>query len=327
MPIYLTEKSSCSKFMAEKAGKMEFLQLARRLWNDWEVVSGSSHLQLYVHIGYCLNRCSFCTYASRIMTGKEDIDKLLEQLGQEMNWYRSQFSGRTFDALYIGGGTPSLLSSDQIVKLMTNLSGTFNIVSDNGNEKSFEASPASLDGLKIEALRSVGINRISLGIQSLDPEVQMRNNRLNPSIQDCIHLLNEVLRAGFLEVNVDLMAGIPGRTRDNLKSDFKILSDAGCDLITIYIDMRIYRNPKRKHERLRLLEDIHRLAEYNQDYVVNGGKGYNEYNTFIRGNAYNPSLTVRYITNLNKPNVFCLGLGEFARSCTSKYVFHYQRGE
>ena len=159
----------------------------------------------------------------------------------------------------------------------------------------------------------------------MDPEILERNGRVNPPVKECLKLLDAILSAGFLEVNVDLMAGIPGRNSTNLERDFATLADAGCNLITIYIDKRTYRDPHKEKERCSLLQEMGQLARRFPDYTVNGGQDLNEYNTFIRDKGYNLSFRRRFTTDLNRPNVYCLGLGEFARSCADKYIFHYQQ--
>ena len=80
MRIFLTDRSTCSLFMADGAGQSDFLRLARGLWKKQDFHDESLHGQLYVHIGYCQERCSFCAYPSRILRRNEDLDNLLEML-------------------------------------------------------------------------------------------------------------------------------------------------------------------------------------------------------------------------------------------------------
>src|SRR4030042_2722233 len=120
---------------------------------------------LYIHIPFCLSKLHYCDFYSS--TSTSTIPDFLKALFKELEVYRNRFD--VFDTLYIGGGTPSLLSPSQLEDILTNVQKNFDFTSD--PEMTIETNPADLDRSLLESMREMGINRINIGIQSFDDEV------------------------------------------------------------------------------------------------------------------------------------------------------------
>ena len=159
---------------------------------------------LYIHIPFCLSKCHYCGFYST--TSLDSVDDFVRALLGEMDIYREDF--KAFDTIYIGGGTPSVIPIKYLAILLGEGAKKFNVAS--AAEITVETNPADITFSDIEALRSIGINRINLGIQSFDDKVLNFLGRRHNRAQ-AITALDEVGKAGFDNAGVDLIYGIPGQ--------------------------------------------------------------------------------------------------------------------
>ncbi len=157
---------------------------------------------LYIHIPFCLSKCHYCDFYSS--TSISAIPDFLKALFKEMELYRNRFD--VFDTLYIGGGTPSLLSPQQLGDILTGVQKNFDIISD--PEISIETNPADLDRSLLESMREMGINRINIGIQSFDGKVLDFLSRRHSATQ-AISAIEASRKAGFQNIGLDLIYGVP----------------------------------------------------------------------------------------------------------------------
>jgi oxygen-independent coproporphyrinogen-3 oxidase len=170
---------------------------------------------LYVHVPFCRGKCPYCDFASA--TDLALIPDWLAALSQEMQIY-GDFASQ-FDTLYLGGGTPSLLAAQDLATLMENLQQTFPFSSD--TEITIEANPDDLTLKKLQGYREMGINRLSLGVQSFDTgDLQFLGRRHDAS--QALQAIHWAREAGFPNLGLDLIYGLPGQTleawRRNLES-------------------------------------------------------------------------------------------------------------
>ncbi len=164
---------------------------------------------LYIHIPFCEKKCSYCDFVS--FGGRQTcLPSYLDALKNEALRYR----GKSIDTVFIGGGTPSLMTQWQTADLMTFLRQNFSIASD--AEITIECNPASLTYSKLLEYRAVGINRISVGAQSLSDEVLSDIGRCHTAAQ-LEEAVNSVKRAGFENFNLDLIFALPGQTLEAWK--------------------------------------------------------------------------------------------------------------
>ena len=159
---------------------------------------------LYIHIPFCLSKCPYCDFYS--MTSVSAIPDFLDGLFKEMKMYSDRFS--TFDTVYFGGGTPSLLSRQQLEGIMERIRDTFDLA---GNpEISIESNPADLNPRFLESLYQIGFNRINIGVQSLDDRILRFLGRRH-SVKQAISAIEASRKAGFRNLGLDLIYGVPGQ--------------------------------------------------------------------------------------------------------------------
>ena len=159
---------------------------------------------LYIHIPFCLSKCHYCDFYS--LTSISAVPDFLKALFKEMEMYRNRFNA--FDTLYIGGGTPSLLSPKQLKDILTSVRKNFDLMAD--AEITVETNPADLDQSLLESMRQMGINRINIGIQSFDEEVLDFLGRRH-SAKQAISAIEASRKAGFQNIGLDLIYGVPGQ--------------------------------------------------------------------------------------------------------------------
>src|SRR5262245_8045162 len=190
-------------------------------------------LGLYLHIPFCRKRCKFCYF--RVYTDKnaKDIEVYLDALLKEVSLLaaRPVVGGRPLHYVYFGGGTPSYLSAAQLRQLMTRLKDI--LPWDMAEEVTFECEPGTLQQHKLEALRELGVTRLSLGVENFKPEILQYNGRA--------HLEEEIYRAygwardlGFPQINIDLIAGMVGEDWDNWRDCVRKTIAMGPDSVTVY---------------------------------------------------------------------------------------------
>jgi len=162
---------------------------------------------LYLHVPFCKTKCPYCDFYS--ITSGTPVERWLEALAGETALARGGFGA--FDTLYIGGGTPSLLGEAEISRLFEILSGAFDVAA--GAEVTIEANPDDVTSRAIATWRGLGINRVSLGVQSFDDGALrfMRRRHDAARAREAIALLRD---AGFANIGIDLIYGFEGQSLD-----------------------------------------------------------------------------------------------------------------
>jgi oxygen-independent coproporphyrinogen-3 oxidase len=163
---------------------------------------------LYIHIPFCASKCPYCDFNSYVAEG-QPVDRYLEALEREMELTARQFPPAPLMSMFVGGGTPTVLSPKQLRRLMEAVRRHFPLERD--AEITMEANPGSTDPAKLEALREGGVNRISFGAQSFDDGLLAAIGR-DHTARDVAISVREARRAGFGNISIDLMFGLPGQT-------------------------------------------------------------------------------------------------------------------
>ncbi len=163
---------------------------------------------LYLHIPFCLSKCLYCDFYSS--TSISAVPDFLNGLFKEMEMYRHRFN--PFDTVYIGGGTPSLLSPQQLENILKRVRKNFDLISN--TEITIEANPADLDPSFLESIREIGINRINIGVQSFDQKALDFLGRRH-SLKDAISAVEASRKAGFHNIGLDLIYGVPAQDMES----------------------------------------------------------------------------------------------------------------
>ncbi len=190
-------------------------------------------LGLYIHIPFCRKRCKFCYFRVYIQQNAKTIEEYVQALIAESRLQSQQAGvrGRGFDFVYFGGGTPSYLSSKQLLSLRRRMSAY--VTWDDAREVTFECEPGTLSLEKVQTLKEIGITRVSLGVENFNDAILETNGRahLSPEVFRAYEWIRQV---GFPQVNIDLIAGMIGETDENWHACIEQARKLAPDNITIY---------------------------------------------------------------------------------------------
>jgi oxygen-independent coproporphyrinogen-3 oxidase len=189
-------------------------------------------LSLYVHIPFCASLCYYCA-CNKVITGnygkavsylhhlKQEIQLLLPHLGH----------GQSVSQLHFGGGTPTYFKDPELIDLMTTLKSAFQLQP--GGEFSIEVDPRTVDAKRLQTLFDVGFNRLSLGVQDFDPQVQVAVHR-EQSAEQVKALMHEARWLGFESINLDLIYGLPMQTEQSWARTLATVVDLKPDRVALY---------------------------------------------------------------------------------------------
>jgi oxygen-independent coproporphyrinogen-3 oxidase len=204
---------------------------SRRVAESWGGVAGP--INLYVHVPYCEMKCSFCSLFATVKHSAATIERYMGALLRDLDLI-SRFIDKDaleFHSIYLGGGTPTILSAEQVALLMERFRSRLCIHPD--AEISIEAAPNSINEAKCRELRDIGFNRISLGIQSFnDDELTTMNRRYGADLGR--RMVAAAIESGFPNVNIDLIYGLPWQTLDSWLRNLEITVQLRPPTITLY---------------------------------------------------------------------------------------------
>jgi len=165
---------------------------------------------VYVHIPFCVKKCAYCDFASYSGTAEVARAEYVEMVIEEIKEF-TQAERRSCDSIFFGGGTPTLLSAEQLTAILRAICEEFDVAPD--AEITVEANPGTVDEAKLRALREAGVNRISLGAQSADEGLLRTLGRIH-RWEDAVDAVMLARECGFEDVSLDLMYALPGQTME-----------------------------------------------------------------------------------------------------------------
>ena len=184
---------------------------------------------LYIHVPFCDGKCHYCAFYS-VEAGSETVDRYLRAVPLELSIIRESFPSFTPETVYIGGGTPTLLSEEELERL---LGYALDFGCDAADEWTVEANPGTLTDAKLGILMESGVTRISLGVQSFDDDVLARLGRRH-SAQEVDDAVAAIRRVGFADMSIDLIAGIPGVTEADWQATLEKAVSIEPEHISVY---------------------------------------------------------------------------------------------
>jgi oxygen-independent coproporphyrinogen III oxidase len=199
-------------------------------------------LSVYIHVPFCESLCYYCACNKIITKHHDKADEYLHYLGKELQLYADLFSGQGSEPkahsgkshvnqLHFGGGTPTFLSDAQLAKLMSSLRQHF--VLDEGGEYAIEIDPRTVNASRLAHLKTLGFNRISLGVQDFDPSVQKAIHRIQP-FESVERLMSEARETGFQSINMDLIYGLPNQTLPSVQKTLERVISLRPERIALY---------------------------------------------------------------------------------------------
>lgn len=234
-------------------------------------------ISIYVHIPFCMSKCSYCSFISKCGS-KEEIDEYIKCLNVEILSKSGMFKERLVKTIYIGGGTPSIIDKKYIEQILNTIKEYYDVAKN--AEISIECNPCSCTTDKLKTYLKCGINRISFGVQSLNSNcLKIINRKHTPLI--AINAVKMAKKVGFKNISCDLLIGIPNQTTNMLLDDINTLASLGITHFSAYMLML--------EEGTKLYEDvfINRTQKpasddecvdmYHKAYELLKALGYNRY--------------------------------------------------
>lgn len=255
-----------------------------RYWNKEAVADGLAPrpLNLYVHMPFCIQRCAYCWFKTTTLKENklQQIDRYTDSVCRELELAAERFhlGGRPVETIYFGGGTPSLMSEENIDKLFTTIHANYDLAEP---QITFEGEPVTLSERKAKILQGHGVNRISLGIQSFVEEIVFQTGRRDTEAQAMEAIA--LAKSTGADVNIDLISGLANETDETWAYSVRRALEAEPDNITIY-KLELYANTPwyaaAKNEEITLPDDEREIEFMRYALAELRAAGYLPVNTF-----------------------------------------------
>ncbi|MBI5214025.1 MAG: radical SAM family heme chaperone HemW [Nitrospirae bacterium] len=295
-------------------------------------------LAIYLHIPFCLRFCDYCPY-NKYIYNRTIAERYVEALITDIRSSTSQGVLQGYDVVvvYVGGGTPTCLTDDQIFRIISAVRKSFSLK--HTTEITIESNPKTCTYKKLKAAVDAGVNRVSLGVQSFNGDLLAKLNRLH-SVEESVEAVHTIREAGIANYNIDLMYRIPGQTLAQWTNDLKTALRLECPHISAfglnikpntrfykkYINQNTYLKEAEKVEtditaHTRSVLSDNGLRQYTIDswakpcfeskyntYLIEvlafGAGSHSHVNRFEFCKAYNPEEYIERIRNNKSPIVF-----------------------
>ena len=189
------------------------------------------NLGIYIHIPFCKSKCSYCDFLSFVPKSEDEKNRYVDYIIKEINLYSKLYGKRCVDSIYFGGGTPSLIGTKNVNRIMEAIYSGFNVL--DHSENTLEINPGTTDEHLYKEIYKTGINRASLGLQTSDDRIIKTLNRTS-SFKDFLKAVNELKESGIKNISADLMLSLPGNTEERELKDAKLISELGINHISAY---------------------------------------------------------------------------------------------
>jgi len=235
-----------------------------------------NELGIYIHIPFCIKKCDYCDFVS-VKPNDSLIEAYISSLIKEIEIYSKLINKFNIDSIFIGGGTPSSIDTEYIGKIFEKLYSSFNIASN--PEITIEVNPGTVENKKLKAYKQYGINRISLGAQSLNDKILLNIGRIHNEL-DILNTIESIKMEGFKNINSDLMIGLPEQTLDDVMSSLEKIIQLNLTHISLY-SLIIEKGTKlyelEKNGKLLLPNEDEERLMYHQAKKILEKSGYIQY--------------------------------------------------
>lgn len=274
------------------------------------------NMGLYIHIPFCNKKCDYCDFVSYSMDRQAQQD-YLEALFGEIDRMKIRMKDKTFDSIFIGGGTPSIVYEGFISSLARKIFSSFHF--EPKIEFSIEVNPASFNKTKFFEYVEAGVNRISVGVQCIDARLLKKHGRMQSmeNVEDTFSIME---KAGFDNVNGDVMLGLPNQTMSSVLKTIKFLIKKKVKHISTYslqLEKHTLLADKIRQHKLKPLKDDKILAIYNKVYALLKKHDYKRYEV---SNFAKPCFECKHNKKYWNGTDY-LGLGVSAHSYIDGYRF------
>ncbi len=242
----------------------------------------SPFASLYFHFPFCESKCHYCDFYSigREKTKEGDASTFEKALLQEIKIRgESKILAPTLNTIFLGGGTPSMTPPDSMSRIFSELFKYTSLKPNDETEWTMEANPSSIELEQFKKYRALGINRVSMGVQSLRNDHLAVLGRVHDEAH-ALQALNTIFEAGFTNVSTDLLCGVPGQTLDDLRSHMEKLSRFPLTHLSIYLltlppHHKMYKDLPNEEEQLKhllLIDEFMREKNFRHYEISNFAK-------------------------------------------------------
>ena len=233
-------------------------------------------LGLYIHIPFCVSKCKYCDFNSFKLNLNDKI-KYLNALNKEMELYKEEIKGKSIDSIFIGGGTPSILTKEEIAILFENIKNNFKIKEN--AEITMECNPGTLTLEKLKIMKECGVNRLSMGLQAVQNHHLKYIGRIH-TFEEFEKNYYEAKKVGFENINIDLMYALPNQTKEDWKESLEKVVSLNPTHISAYSlileeNTELFNMYERKEFELMDEDSDIEMYEYTVNYL--NSCGYNQY--------------------------------------------------
>jgi len=239
---------------------------------------------LYIHIPFCLKKCHYCDYVITLDRSSGMREQFLTALGNEIRHSASRYGRLRFDTLYLGGGTPSAFTADEMRQVLDAVRRNFDF--ETGYELTCEVNPGDVDTAKLQCYRQLGVNRISLGVQSLNEKLLQDMGRPH-GVREIEEMLAMVRQESFDNVSIDLILRLPEQTMEDWQDSLTRAARFVPGQFSLYdLDVTegtVYGVRERRGQLIRASEAIHaQMMDFAETFL--NAEGYTQYdlNSFAR---------------------------------------------
>lgn len=230
---------------------------------------------LYIHVPFCERICIYCDFY--VTTARRHFEKYTDCVCKELDYHADSFDGLQIGHIYFGGGTPSYLPDKYLQKIIETIFNSFEV--NNSNEITLEANPRNLTNEKLQALRTIGINRLSIGVQSFR-EDELKFLTRNHSADEAIDSYRRARKAGFDNISLDLIFGLSGQTLDHWYESLERIITLKPEHVSIYnltVEERTYLSKLTHQGRVTFPDEETQLAMFISASQKLNAAGYEHY--------------------------------------------------
>ena len=239
---------------------------------------------LYIHIPFCQTRCHYCNFVTTAEHSPGLRERFLEAVSAEIKHACNRYGPLSFNTLYLGGGTPSILNIPELRRLVEGVHAAFKFKE--GYEFTCEFNPGDGDEAKLKTFYEIGVNRISLGCQSFRDAILQRLGRRH-TVRDIVETVAKIRQAGITNISFDLMLRLPGQTVEDFRNSVKRCIELDAAQVSLY-DLEVHEGTPfgqfQKEGKLDLPgeEDHARMYESAIEMLTNAGYEHYEISNFSK---------------------------------------------
>lgn len=245
-------------------------------------MSNLQDISIYIHIPFCDHKCIYCDFYSVIT--KDNIDNFITSIKKEIENYSTQLISKNIISIFFGGGTPSLLKPNQIYEIISLLNSKFTF--DSNIEITLETNPGTVDFEKLKSFREIGINRMSIGVQSFNNNDLKFLTRIH-NRKIAVDTIISASKAGFENINIDLIFSIPKQSKEVWQENLELAVELPVQHISAYsliLERGTILNKMVLDGKIKLKDENFdaRQYEYTIDYLTNKGFAQYEVSNFCK---------------------------------------------